>query len=126
MDAETLGAAGLGFGLLTASVYNGWQTVQAKREAKHARTEACEAKSHASDAADNSRPVSNGFTAEVRTGLADILAIATEARDLATSASSHAERACQLGEENRDAHTRHLEAHANGLTGATYPRAVAP
>ena len=99
MSPESIGQALVGFGLMCLAAYNAWQTVQAKREAKHANR-------HAAQAATNSKPVSNGFTAEIRTSLADILTIATEARNEATLAR-------ELGESNRDAHTRHLEAHAN-------------
>lgn len=72
-----------------------------------ARSAAKKSAGHAETAADNSKPVSNGFTKEVRDGLADILTIATEARNEATLAR-------ELGEANQAAHLRHMEAHANG------------
>lgn len=107
LDANTLATAGLGLGILIAGVFTGWQSVQAKREAKHARTNAESANEQSRKAADNSKPVSNGFTAEVRQNLADIFVMATEARDMATSANTHAEAASNKID-------RHLEAHANG------------
>lgn len=109
MTPENIGTACVGLGILIASVWNGWQAVQAKREAKSAGN-------HASNAADNSKPVSNGFTAEVRNGMADILVMATDARNEALAAR-------ELGEANRDTMTRHLEAHANN--GMATVRAVA-
>lgn len=107
LDTNTLAVAGLGLGVLIAGVFNGWQSVQANRNARHARTHAECANEQATKAADNSKPVSNGFTAEVRKSLADIFLMATEARDMATSANSHAEAASNKVD-------RHLEAHANG------------
>lgn len=99
MDPETIATAAAGLGVAASSAWAGWQAVQAKREAKTAG-------GHASTAADNSKPVSNGFTAEVRAGMADILSMATDARNEALAAR-------ELGEANRDVMTRHLEAHAN-------------
>lgn len=111
MDPNSIGAALVGAGIIVTTAWNGWQTVQAKREARAAS-------SHAETAATNSKPVSNGFAKGVQDSLAEILAVATEARAEATAAR-------ELGEANRDAHTRHLEAHANGYTVApVYPRAV--
>lgn len=99
MTPETIAMAAGGLGIAVSSAWSGWQAVQAKREAKAAS-------GHASTAADNSKPVSNGFTAEVRAGMADILTMATDARNEALQAR-------ELGEANRDTMTRHLEAHAN-------------
>lgn len=93
MDTETLTAVGTGLAIVIAGAYNGWQSLHARREAREART-------HAQHAADNSHPVSNGFTGEVRQSLSDILTMATEARDAATRAEGKVDA--------------HLEAHANG------------
>ena len=99
MTPETIAAGALGLGILAANLLAGWQSVQAKREAKHANR-------HAETAAENSKPVSNGFTAKVEKGMADILAMATDARDTASRAEDMALRT----DEKMD---RHLEAHAN-------------
>lgn len=92
MTPESIGTALVGLFIAVATAYNGWQSVQAKREAKGARH-------HAQCAADNSHPVSNGFVGEVRRSLSDILTMATEARDAATRAEDKVDR--------------HIEAHAN-------------
>jgi len=109
MTPETIAAAAAGLGIAASSIWGGWQSVQAKREAKAAG-------GHASTAADNSKPVSNGFTKEVRDGMAEILTMATDARNEALLAR-------ELGEANRDTMTRHLEAHAN--SGMPMVRSVA-
>lgn len=70
------------------------------RRAAHGAHDASRTAAHAADrAAANTAPVSNGFAGMVRDNLTEILAVATEARDVAT--------------RTEDKVDRHLEAHAN-------------
>lgn len=62
-DPQHLGSAAIGLGIMAASVYNGWQTVQAKREARNASQQATRA-------AENAHPVSNGWGSQVSADLA--------------------------------------------------------
>lgn len=92
---------------LIGVLITGYWARGAKSEASTAKRQAKSANDHAERAAEYGKPTGNGFAGEVRSGLTDILAIATEARNEATLAR-------ELAEQNRDAHNRHLEAHANG------------
>ena len=71
----------------------------ARRAAHGAHAAAKDAGQAADKAAANTAPVSNGFAGMVRDNLTEILAVATEARDVAT--------------RTEDKVDRHLEAHAN-------------
>lgn len=82
-----------------ATVASAWIANGARTASRHAHTAADSAKSSADVAAANTGPVSNGFAGMVRDQLGQILEVATEARDQATSAN--------------DKIDRHLEAHAN-------------
>lgn len=85
IPAEYVAQAAVGLGVLVAGIFSGWQAFRARKQATHA--------------AENTRPVANGFAAEVTGHLEAILLMATEARDAATRAD--------------DKIDRHLEAHAN-------------
>lgn len=100
---------------LLGVLVTGYWAKGAKSEATTAKHQAKSANNNAEKAMEYGKPTGNGFAKEVRDGLGDILAIATEARNEATLAR-------ELAEQNRDAHHRHLEAHANGA--ATHMRVV--
>jgi hypothetical protein len=62
MDLSTIGAGMVGIGVIAGSVWNGWQSAQAKRAAKAADT-------NAAAAARSAYPVSNGWGSKVAADL---------------------------------------------------------
>src|SRR5437868_1199499 len=98
MTPETAAVAVAAVGA-AATVGSAWVANRARLASKDAHSAAQNAETAADQAAANAAPVSNGFAGMVRDNLAEILRVATEARDAATEAS--------------DKIDRHLEAHAN-------------
>lgn len=121
-DPDTLGTAVVGLGILAASIYNGVQSVQAKRAAKASSTTAQAAHHEAQRAADNSHPISNGWGTALRADSAEMRSLLDriDRRQIVSD-----ERAAVLEREVREANHHAQQANQHARTAAEQSSAVA-